>query len=84
MACLLVPLVEPPWTVKILPILRDCPPVDPPEVDPPALDPPPDEVPAPDVEPLPDVGLPGVDSLLEVGSPAGAAGAGPCWLGAGT
>lgn len=69
-ACLPVPLVEPPWTVKILPMLRDPPPVDPPEVDPPALDPPPDAVPAPDAV------LPGVGSLLEDGCPAGATGPG--------
>lgn len=74
-ACLPVPpLVEPPWTVKILPMLWDPAPVDPPEVDPPALDPPPAAVPAPG-----DVLL-GVGSLLEVG----ATGAGSGWLGAGT
>lgn len=72
-ACLPVPLVEPPWTVKILPMLRDPLPADPP-----------DAVPASDTVPPSDVALPGVDSLLEVGSPAGATGPGPCWLGAGT
>lgn len=73
-ACLLVLLVEPPWTVKILPMLREPAPVDPPEVDPPALDPPPAAVPAPG-----DV-LPGEGSLPE----EGATGAGSGWLGAGT
>lgn len=52
-ACLLVAPVEPPWTVKILPMLRE-----PLLADPPALDPPSDAVPAPEVV------LSGVDSLL--------------------
>lgn len=77
-ACLPVPLVPPPWTVKILPMLRDPPLVDPPDADPPALDPPPAAVPRPDGV------LPGVDSLPGAGSPAGATGPGTDWLGAGT
>lgn len=73
-ACLPVLPVEPPCTVKILPMLREPPPVDPPDVDAPAPAPPPDAVPAPDGV------LAGVGSLLG----AGATGPGPGWLAAGT
>lgn len=52
-ACLLVVPVEPPWTVKILPMLRE-----PLLAEPPALDPPSDAVPAPEVV------LSGADSVL--------------------
>lgn len=48
-ACLLGLLIEPPWTVKNLPMWRDPAPADPLEVDAPALDPPPEAEPAPDV-----------------------------------
>lgn len=77
-ACLPVLPVEPPCTVKILPMLREPPPVDPPDVDPPAPAPPPDAMPAPDGV------LAGVGSLLGAGPPAGATGPGPGWLAAGT
>lgn len=65
-ACLLVLLIEPPWTVKIRPMLRE-----PPPVDPPALEPPSDAVSAPDVL------LSGVDSPLKVVPSAGLTGPGP-------
>lgn len=52
-------------------MLRDCPADDPSDVDPPALD-------------LPSDALPVEEPVLELGCPAGAAGLGPCWLGAGT
>jgi len=68
--------VEPPWTVKTLPMLRERPPVDPPAPAP--LDPPPDAV------PVPDVALPEVDPPLDGVSLGVAAGPGCCWLGAGT
>lgn len=64
-ACLPVG-AEPAWTVKILPMSRPRPAVDPPEVDPPALD-------------LPDVALPEPAEPLEVALPEVA---GPCCLGA--
>ena len=69
--------VEPPWTVKTLPMLRERPPVDAPAPAPP-LDPPPDAVPVPDV--LPEVDPPPLDGV----SLGVAAGLGCCWLGAGT
>lgn len=61
MACLLALLTGVRWTVKILPMLREPPPVDPPEVDPPWLDPPPDALPAKDED------LSGVESSIAAG-----------------
>lgn len=78
LACLVVP-VDPPWTVKTLPMVRSGPPADPlAGVDPPALAPPPlDGVPEP--VPRPVAVLPDPDPLVGVMAVPGA-----CWLGAGT